>query len=419
MRQGREACVRSSREWGIRLIASLALATATFTVDAQTTDPVQSVLDQWRQSGKLKSVGPKTPVPEKLTVEQRAMLTESPNLFPYVDVSVPYRMSRPFWMDERRIISTVTHVGNPETKDRELPRIVILDTETQTLEETPYRGYLECFTPDRMVVYPQIVRWGQNRRALLATNNANYNKVLAGRFGETLKEEEYPGLQDEFNKFTCQRFSWADTPANENYLARPLRDGDGYLGRTRLSPKTIRRQQLALFNQAGNVSAESHVANVWAIGFDAISYNTSTNRYFVASGGQCGDGYKGNAVVYDSITFRSNEGFQNHPVPPLIVNMSDWCAPGTWGRRDTAAGIVYIATFVHDSNRHRPVYNWGLYIHLSGKTHRFFNANARVTTVSPSGCRVFADFDPATYDASPVRNAANARIFNVCEMPKD
>lgn len=400
-----------------RLLIGMALAVTMQAVWAQPKDQVQSILDQWVKSGKLKYRGPKRPVPLELTDEQRAMLTESPNLFPYIDVIEPRGgVSNSFWMDERYIISSYLKFGDWKAKELELPKIAIFDTQTQTLEITPYRGHLVCFTPERMVVYPQAYPWGTGRRSYPGVAPENRHKVLTGKFGEKLEEELHPAYEDDFSPYTCKAYNAKnDPPANENYWALPLREGDGYLGVT-VNPKSVRPGQLALFDAQGKLYRELLVGNHVSFGTEYRAYHSKIGRYFISGSVQCGDGYQGNGIVSDSITFRSREGFTFHPAPPLVVNMSDWCY-GNWGSHDTAVGIVYATGTAYNPERSRPAYNWGLYIHLNGQTHRFFNANAGVF-VSPSGCRIFSRFDPSTYDASPRTNPANVRIFNVCEESK-
>lgn len=404
----------------LKMLTGVALAVSVHGIGAQPMDPVKSIMDQWVKSGKLRITGPKRPIPLELTDEQRAMLTESPDMFPYIEVEgldPGYPHFRPFWMDEVRLIMSVQRHGDWRAAPGELSKIVIFNTDTKQFEETPYSGALECFTPDRMVVVENLNGWGG--RGKVASDRTNPYPVLAGRYGEPLKAEAYAGFETRFNKFTCRAFNpKSDPPANENYWMHPLRDGDGALGYK--SPLSLARglPGLLLFDSTGKVYAERTFGAEWHFD-DRIFFNTTTRRYFYSSSGdKCGDTSKGSAMPGMTISFRVGEGWQEHATPALFVNMLDWCFPSSFDVVDTAAGLVYWPISVYDPRRHMPLYHRGLYIQVGDKMHRFFKAHAGVTAISPSGCRVFAPYKPDTYDPSPSGDVPKARIFNVCQGDK-
>ena len=390
------------------------------TVWAQIPPQGNKAVELLLRSGNGRILGPTRPLPLKINAEQAALLIEAPDLFSYVESDAPKWAYTAYWMDERRIISTMREIGQWRAAELELPKIVIFDTATQTLEETPYRGFLECFTPERMVVYPTVVNWGANRSANLWIPASRRHVVLAGKFGDVLREEEYPAYEAQFSKFTCKSYNGTkDFPGSDGYRTIPLRAEDGYLGSI-FGPKNADGQQLTIFGPTGEVYKKIWVPRGRArIPFEPYdAYNTTTNRYFLPGGEICGDGRKGGAVVYDSVTFNVNGEVQLHPTPPLSANMADWCLPSSWGRRDTAAGIVYWPMIVFDPARDNPSYNRGVYIHLNGHTYRFFKEHVTVAAVSPSGCRVFVKYRPDTNVGAQKAFVEKARIFNVCEEGK-
>lgn len=387
-------------------------------------DPVQTIMEQWVKSGQIKPRGPKRPIPRELTDEQRAMLTESPELFPYIEVEglyPSYSHFRPFWMDEVRLIMSVRRHRDWRAAPGELSKIVIFHTDTKQFEETPYRGALECFTPERMVVVEDLIGWAG--RGKVPSDKTNPYPVLAGRFGEPLKAEAYAGYETSFNKFTCRAFNPKnDPPANKNYWMHPLREGDGAIGsRAPITigsdPAMVKLPALVLFDAEGKVYAERMLGPAVRRD-DWLYFNTTTRRYFYSfSGDQCGDTSKGSAIPGATISFRVGEGWEEHRAPPIVVNMLDWCV-GQWLTVDTAVGIIYVADSVHDPRRYLPSYNRGLYIQVGDKTHRFFKAHASVKAISPSGCRLFAPYKPDNYDPSPGGDVPKARIFDVCQGEK-
>jgi hypothetical protein len=406
----------SSQDVCTRLLIGMALAVTMQAVWAQPKDQVQSILDQWVKSGKLKYTGPKRPVPLELTDEQRAMLTESPELFPSIDaegIYPGYPNFQLYWMDEARLIMSVRRYDDWRASDRELSKIVIFHTDTGKFEETPYRGVLECFTPERMVVVQNTDGWSQRSH-----RKEDPFPVLVGRYGEALKEEAYAGYRTEFSKFTCKAFDGKfDPPANENYWMYPLREGDGAVGYA-LDPATRNIPKLVLFDAQGKVYGER--ARGPGMSIDRwFYYNTTTNRYLYAfAGDQCGDSSKGSASPGATLSFRAGGGWEEHPTPALLVNMLDWCFPSSYGKADTAAGIVYWPNSVFDPKKHTPLYHRGLYIQINDKTQRFFKVHAEVTAVSPSGCRIYAPYQPDIYDSSLTKDMPKAKIFNVCQGNK-
>lgn len=58
-----------------------------------------------------------------------------------------------FWFDNTRLIMSVRKLGDWVAGPTDLSRIILLDTDTGAVTDTPYRGELVCFAPERMVVW--------------------------------------------------------------------------------------------------------------------------------------------------------------------------------------------------------------------------------------------------------------------------
>jgi hypothetical protein len=352
-----------------------------------------------------------------LTAEDRAMLVESPKLFSHADIDGFYANHRIFWMDEKRLIMSVRRLGEWRAQERELSKIVILHADTLRLEETAYRGSLECYLPEKMVIYPQPIRWTDRHGKYLDPGIEKRYQVQTGRFGETLQFGDHPGFEIDFNRFTCRAFNFnADSPANEDYFVHPLRDGEGMLGYTKLSPKNLRRQQLALFDEQGKIYAELWIApggSQKPLGTnEKIQYNSSTKRYFIASADSGGDITPGSAVMNPSVSFQPGKGFEEHDSPPLMASFMDKSVLSLH-KFDTAAGIVYAAARRINYEAYR-----GLFIQRGDKTHRFMDADFGFTSVpiSPSGCRFMIAYTfKDTYRSGDKREIFRYRIFDVCQ----
>lgn len=365
----------------------------------------------------LRITGPKRPLPLDFTQEQRAMLIESPNLFPSLEVGRLYAVSAIFWVDEVRFIFSSSRVGDWQMSPGEPPKVVVFHTDSFELEETPYRGTLECYSRERMVVVPGDKGWDSrftNKRhpdlpfADKRNSDAPFG-VLTGRLGEILKVEEPSGYETKFSKFDCRSFNPKnDFPADGTYWIYPLNKGDGALGYA-VAPKSKGVPQLVLFDAKGNIyGQESSQSNP-----SKVQYVSASRRYFIDSADPCGDSSKGSAAPGRALVFRVGQGFQEIWTPPLLTSMLDWCMLNLH-KTDTAGGVVYIAAIAYDPQRQVPSPFRGLYIHMGERTHRFFKAHAGIAAVSPTGCLILVGYISETPTNSPEK-VSTARIFNLCE----
>lgn len=369
---------------------------------------------------KFKPRNPPRPVPKTLDDEQRAMLTESPNLFPYLDSK---HLREPnlniFWMDDVRIITSVRKLGDWQMADGEQPKVVILHTDKDALEETSYRGDISCYSPERMVLVQLPNAGAHASRGSFGnlSKTGTLNSVLTGKFGEALINEEYIKTRTDsarFNHFDCKPFHAATSPpARDGYLIYPLREGDGTYGSRSILDTQYGKPHTVLFDAQGNIRFPFPEGDgVFIPSFGEIQYNTTTQRYFISNTDACGDTGKGSARSGYSISFKANgQDYQIHALPPVLLSMIDWCV-AQWSKYDTAIGVLYIDSEVYDTNPFR-----GLYVHLNGKTHRLVNAPVRVLSVSPSGCRV-SIFFPAREARGREKVEFVRRIFNLCQGEK-
>ncbi|MFL6626107.1 MAG: hypothetical protein ACJ8G1_06650 [Vitreoscilla sp.] len=111
------------------------------------------------------------------------------------------------WFDERQVILSLEAPADHHS-DGELNRIVLLNTHTGEVKDTPYRGRLVCFSKERMVI-------DQGLGAI--------HDVRAGAYGETL--QNVAGRGD----LGVSRVGCRQPPVQEHQIKYELQPGDGSL----------------------------------------------------------------------------------------------------------------------------------------------------------------------------------------------
>ncbi|MBC7618600.1 MAG: hypothetical protein H7293_06365 [Candidatus Saccharibacteria bacterium] len=366
----------------------------------------------------VKLEGTKLPEPTaEMTEQQKTLMVESPDLFSYVEVKVPNWGSSAFWMDDRHIIASFQEIGTwkQQITLNESPRIGILDTVTQEIKETQYVGYLKCYSPNQIVVKRDQTKW---------------TEYWVGKLGEELRLVTRNHFEEKFSPFTCEPYNEKSDPRALEVGASeilPLRNEDGYLVFTkgefapgaRILPGTedefapgsiVRPAQVSLYDPFGRLLFKHDLQG--KLYWEEPTLIEGLDRYFVRGLGRCGNGFKGDGKISGPLTFGPRTGFAKHAVPPLFLNMIDWCWPSGWDQVDTAQGIVYAPKYVYGS-RHKPAYNRGLYIQRGDKTHRFMKAHGEIVGVSPSGCKLMFSYAPEGF-LNSTRDTKRTRIFNLC-----
>lgn len=101
----------------------------------------------------------------ELTTEERAAFDEAPNLFPIKKLppiaNVQINKEPLFingrkllWKSNNEIFLSVENLEQWHAQKGEAPKLIVLNTDTGKIETTPYRGYLMCFKPERMLICP-------------------------------------------------------------------------------------------------------------------------------------------------------------------------------------------------------------------------------------------------------------------------
>ncbi|MBL0423464.1 hypothetical protein JI739_24255 [Ramlibacter sp. AW1] len=151
----------------------------------------------------------------------------------FVDVSLEMnRISLPLafpaggiaaWMDSDRVIySTVEIPGVWKAQPGELPKVILLRISTRTIEETPYRGNLLCYSPGRMIISAPF-------KPNAGGHDGPRERLVAGRFGSTL--EALPDIENKkIISFSCDLNPIVSTDRGMDHTTRiSLLPGHGYL----------------------------------------------------------------------------------------------------------------------------------------------------------------------------------------------
>lgn len=127
------------------------------------------------------------------------------------------------WIDSTRIIySTREIAGVWKAQPGEPAKVVVFHLSTGAVEETPYRGNLICFTPERMIV-------GAPASPHAGGFNAARERLLAGRFGDALEPVADIAAR-EVLRYSCELNPIvAAGAANAGTTRVPLLPGHGFL----------------------------------------------------------------------------------------------------------------------------------------------------------------------------------------------
>lgn len=199
----------------------------------------------------------------ELSSEERAAFDDAPNLFPIKKLppiaNVQIKQEplfvngrKLFWKSNNEIFLSVDHLDQWQAQKGEAPKLIVLNTDTGKIETTPYRGYLMCYKPERMLVCPTPTD-GLPCSKMDSPRAQQYRTpFLVGAWGQpltTMTKEMHEGLDHE----TCEQY-----PPDENIgksvgdvkIISHLGPKHGYVGLGDWSPSS---QKLALLNQAGEV----------------------------------------------------------------------------------------------------------------------------------------------------------------------
>jgi hypothetical protein len=178
----------------------------------------------------IASAGESTPSAPDALVDLRTLFVEADGeveVKPVVNMPLSDRWS-PYWVDNHRIIYEVRQFKDWKAQKDERSKIIIVNVDTGTVEETPYRGHLRCIGPEGQILvqdYP-IPRPG----FLLPGDTRQDSEVyLTGKLGGALtriKRSKDGGVLD---YFACRFYDGAKHDFGKAHSITPLRTADGFL----------------------------------------------------------------------------------------------------------------------------------------------------------------------------------------------
>lgn len=353
------------------------------------------------------------------TDEEKTRFTDALDRFPKKSLPVLRAYvthGKVFWVDNRRIITTARELPSGwRAVDGEASKIVILDTDTGAIEEAPYRGDLECYSDERMIVrtHPD----GQGSSA--ETGPPHHGEIiLAGHLGEVLTPIEWPEAHD-ISTVGCQIVDWKGVDGFRIYR---LLNGNGVL---KVSlPSTGKNvnglayhipygQTALLENSDGKQIAKIPMGpdlSPPGLGFYYLPFR---NQYFVQGAFPSVTGVPAGSL------FAPNGEFQPLQAPLLLHRMAGSGAP--WVMK---GGILW-----HFRGR---IGNWrrqGLYWQDGDKSYwkdgdkifRVEDSDIGRAAVSPDGCKFYysrGSGNPYDLPKPPERKKIENIVMNICQENK-
>ena len=331
---------------------------------------------------------------EKLTPEELAAFDEAPNLFkikklpPIANVQVkrePLFINgrKIFWKSNNEIFLSVDHLEEWQAKKGEAPKLIVLNTDTGKIETTPYRGYLMCFKPERMLVCPLPTDGLPCSKMDSPRAQQQGSPFMVGAWGQSLTamtKEMHEGLDHE----TCEQY--APDPnigkkVGEVKIISHLGPNHGYVGLGDWSPGS---QKFALLDQAGEIYWQTDFRNSCE-GVHRRLLNKWDDSYFIGgnfSSIQLNDANSCTKNHYFLLTHPRENNVKEMNIPNLF---NDWLKYGvaSLGIHWTKRGLL-LFTFTKNSSRQ------GLFwVDELGRIKRLLAGRyIRTVKVSPNGCKV-------------------------------
>lgn len=311
--------------------------------------------------------------PEEITAEDRAQFIEALDRYPRKELPrVKWSQTVYAWLDNTHVALSVRETPDGwKAKDGELARIIIIDTDTNSITDSPYRGELMCFS------YPLnkvLIRQPRDGQSML---NHRYDDLfLAGQWGGPLKPVEwtFKGTPVYFAQWSCeQQFYVKSETRNAEVKELKLLPGHGTLhypfGRALM---TANRPVTEWLDEAGKVLGQWPYREAeFPIWFDYLPWE---NAYWDATAG-------------DSRLYRTKGEIEVIPRPELL---SRWIRRnvGTASGWRVRSGNVW--EFIGLSGYWR---RQGLYLQADKALIRVDDGEWSINktlSVSPNGCRIAA-----------------------------
>lgn len=283
-----------------------------------------------------------------------------------------------FWLDNQRLIMSVRELGAWKAEKDEHAKIVVVDVDRGTVEETAYRGRLVCLGPDRDMLiedYPDPTP--DYRRPGDAKEDRN--RFLKGKVGGPLTPFRRPPELGILNTYTCEYYNNRAHSFGEGYILGKLRSGDGEVFVT--PPYSSPDNKVYMVGPDGKVrwTRERDPCTTGGGG----GYKPWLGKYF--SGVSWGRVTPGCMNLNRDSRLYSKEGTEDKPLPTMIQELR------RRERKSGANGTTYWArpgfyVFVHYS---RELGVDGLYRQneRSGQLKRVLKKPWGLDMLSPNGCR--------------------------------
>jgi hypothetical protein len=350
---------------------------------------------------------------EPMSDVEKATIIESEGLFSMTLMpGIGFDQRTVFWMDKTRALMRADKVGEWTKKQyEELDKVIVLDIERGKIEETPYRGAVNCYTPERMLLCVDLRYCGWKK----GQSDPKAAKTLSGKFGSELEPIGFPEGHFRINSFTCDSFDPTEIgeKLRHGFSAVPMKNGAGYVGISRIG--LVPQQELAIFNSKNEM--------VWHVPVDEkcdgidVRHTPWDNGYF--TGRLFG---VTNVNPCSQIRVWKINGYQAQEIA-LPVLFRDWLNQNisafevAWTKR----GLLLIA---------RPrAGDWdrlGLYwIDETGAIRRLLKRQ-RVDwlSVAPDGCHVLLNHFPGFHLSVPqaekerLQKAYQTSVLNMCKESK-
>lgn len=291
-----------------------------------------------------------------------------------------------FWIDNQRIIVSVDDYKGWSADIDELSKVLIFNVDTGHVEETPYRGQVQCFSPEgALLLEDKPTRSTKYKDRKFGDTRPREDYFFKGQLGKSLTRYAVVSPSKEVwvvNEYTCDHVSNA---IDKSPPGNPLRKGDGSIARpdsyhgenyTRLLDENGR--MIYIFKEL-NLCNQLHMP----------AYLPWINKYFSSlqigstHGGYCPDGSKYSWLI-------SSNDVEIIELPRLFQAATSFghglAGSGStyWARRGLYITISYI--------RDIPGLLGGLYWQdeRTGLTKRVLKKAFELNHLSPNGCRALA-----------------------------
>jgi hypothetical protein len=336
--------------------------------------------------------------PVEITAEDRTQFTDELDKYPRkILPDVKWSQTVFGWVDNTHIALSVRETPDGwKAKDGELARIIIIDTDTNAITDSPYRGELMCLTQGKMVV----------RQPLDGQSMLNHRKddlFLSGVWGQELKPMEWKN-GDFLAQWSCERQPYRTSiRTNLEVQDRKLLPGHGTLRFPSQWSMTGNPKDLPpveWLDDSGKVINRWSSSSLGVPLVDSLIYLPWLDSYW-------------NSTANGSTMFRPMDNIESQAKPKLLIWWENNNVGGG-GARFVKGGALW--DFMGKVEYWR---RQGLYMQSANGLIRVDDGQWRISKylhVSPDGCRIVAS--RLTGDPTRSRKAGRITMMNFCTQEK-